>query len=100
MSWNATCLIATRLIATLTDRYDLVVSSTPKYYDTIDSIYQDKGIMPHFLRGHYTLDWFRHHYEDVKLKEIYQRTMGCKICINDDTDYMHYVFNEVNWFGH
>ena len=56
--------------------------------------------MPHFLRGHYTLDWFRHHYEDVKLKEIYQRTMGCKICINDDTDYMHYVFNEVNWFGH
>ena len=72
-----------------------MVSSKPNYYDTIDSIYENKEIKPHFLKGHYTIDLFRNHYGNPKLKEIYQRTMKCERCVNDDHDYMYYVFNEV-----
>ena len=61
-----------------------VVSSSPRYYDTIDSIYEDKELMPHFLRGHYTLEWFKNDYGNPKLKAIYERAMSCQYCINNE----------------
>lgn len=73
----------------------LVVSHSPIYIDTIDQIYARKNIMPHFVKGHFTFEYFKNHYNDVKLKEIYERTtIECSHCIHDHNEMMPYVYNE------
>lgn len=51
--------------------------------------------MLHFLKGHYTFQYFENHNNNPKLKEIYERTLNCEICLNDQNDYLKYVYEEI-----
>lgn len=75
---------------------NLVVSSSPRYIDDIKEIYKDKALKVHFLKGHYTLQYFENHMGNPILKEIYERTTRqCSVCLNDQKQFLHYIYHDL-----
>ena len=63
--------------------------------DTIDQIFASKKTMPHFIKDHFSFDYFKNHNGDEKLKEIYERsTIKCGNCIHTINDLFNSVTNK------
>ena len=73
----------------------LVVSQPADYVDTIDQLYEHEEKMPHFVKGHYIIEFFRTS-KNKKLNAIYRRAMMCDNCVEDQEKYLKFMFYEHN----
>ena len=54
----------------------LIVSESPKLFDTVDDLYHS-SYRPIFIANHYSTGYFRYSHENSKLKSIYDRALKC-----------------------
>lgn len=75
--------------------WNIAFPTFPEYIDTLQQLFENKKWVVHFLRGHYTLEYFRNSNGDERLRNIYQRaTVACSYCVHDEKDMLPFVYNE------